>query len=59
MAVVVNWASLGIVSVLAFLIGWFLFGLLGAVIIAILVMVLMGIITFRQIPAGHVHRLKN
>jgi hypothetical protein len=47
MAVLVNWAALGIVSVIAFLIGWYLFGLLGAVIIAILVMVLMGIITFR------------
>ncbi len=47
MAVLVNWAALGIVSVIAFLIGWYLFGLLGAVIIAILVMVIMGIITFR------------
>ena len=47
MAVFVNWAALGIVSVIAFLIGWYLFGLLGAVIIAILVMVIMGIITFR------------
>jgi hypothetical protein len=43
----VNWGALGLVSVIAFLIGWFLFGLLGAVIIAIIVMVLMGIITFR------------
>jgi hypothetical protein len=47
MAISVNWAALGIVSVIAFLIGWYLFGLLGAVIIAIVVMVVMGIITLR------------
>jgi hypothetical protein len=47
MAISVNWGALGLVSVIAFLIGWYLFGLLGAVIIAIIVMALMGIITFR------------
>ena len=46
MALSVNWGALGLVSVIAFLVGWFLFGLLGAVIIAIIVMVLMGIIKF-------------
>jgi hypothetical protein len=38
---------MGLGSVVAFLIGWFLVGLLGAVIIAIIVMVLLGIIQFR------------
>jgi len=47
MAIEVNWGSIGLVSVIAFLIGWFIFGLLGAVILAIIVMVLMGIIKFR------------
>jgi hypothetical protein len=42
----VNWGAIGLVSVLAFLIGWFIFGLLGAVILAINLMVLMGIIKF-------------
>lgn len=46
MAIEVNWGALGLVSVIAFLIGWFIFGLLGAVILAIIVMVLMGIIKF-------------
>ncbi|KUG15704.1 hypothetical protein ASZ90_014624 [hydrocarbon metagenome] len=37
---------MGIGAVIAFLVGWFIFGLLGAVILAIIVMVLMGIIKF-------------
>ncbi|MDD1657867.1 MAG: hypothetical protein LUQ41_05325 [Methanomicrobiales archaeon] len=44
MALSVNWGAMGIGAVIAFLIGWFLFGLLGAVILAIIVMVLLGII---------------
>lgn len=47
MAVTVHWSSLGLGSVLAFLVGWFVFGLFGAVILALIVMVLMGIISFR------------
>ncbi len=47
MAVTVNWGAMGLGSVIAFVIGWFLFGLLGAVVLAIIVMVLMGIIKFR------------
>jgi CHASE2 domain-containing sensor protein len=47
MAIDVNWGAIGLVSLIAFLIGWFIFGLLGAVILAIIVMVLMGIIKFR------------
>ncbi len=46
MAITVNWGMLGLFSIIAFLVGWFLFGLLGAVILAIIVMVLMGSIQF-------------
>ena len=46
MAISVNWGMIGLFSVIAFLAGWFIFGLLGAVILAIIVMVLMGIIRF-------------
>jgi len=47
MAISVNWGAMGLGAVIAFLIGWFIFGLLGAVILAIIVMVVMGIIKFR------------
>ena len=46
MAISVNWAAMGIGAVIAFLVGWFIFGLLGAVILAIIVMAIMGIIKF-------------
>jgi hypothetical protein len=42
----VNWAAMGIGAVVAFLIGWFLFGLLGAVILAVIAMVVLGIMKF-------------
>ena len=42
-----NWSKISVVSVVAFLGGWLLFGLFGAVVIAIVVLVLMGIIRFR------------
>lgn len=38
---------MGLFSVIAFLVGWFIFGLLGAIIFTIIVMILMGIIKFR------------
>lgn len=47
MAITMNWGAIGIGSVLAFLIGWFIFGLLGAVILAIIVLVVMGILKFK------------
>jgi hypothetical protein len=47
MAITMNWGAIGIGSVLAFLIGWFIFGLLGAVILAIVVLVVMGILKFK------------
>ena len=43
----IDWARITIVSVIAFVIGWFIFGLLGAIILAVVVMVLMGIIKVR------------
>lgn len=46
MAVTVNWSRLGVGALLAFLVGWFIFGLFGAIILALIVMVLMGIIKF-------------
>jgi hypothetical protein len=47
MAVSMNWGALGLGSVVAFIIGWLIFGLLGAVVLAIIVLVLMGILRFR------------
>jgi hypothetical protein len=47
MAVNMNWGALGLGSVVAFIIGWFIFGLLGAVLLAIVVCILMGILTFK------------
>ena len=47
MAITVQWSHLGVGSVVAFLIGWFLFGLLGATLIAVGVLLLMGIIKIR------------
>jgi hypothetical protein len=47
MAISVNWGMMGIFSIIAFLAGWFIFGLLGAVILALIVMIVMGIIQFR------------
>jgi len=43
----VQWSQITISSIIAFLVGWFIFGLLGAVVIAIIVSVLMGIIRFK------------
>lgn len=39
-----DWSKISIVSVVAFLAGWMIFGLLGAVILAIAVLALMGIL---------------
>ena len=47
MTVTVEWSHITILSVIAFVVGWFIFGLLGAVVLAIIVMVLMGIIKVR------------
>ena len=47
MAITVNWGAISLLSVIAFVIGWFLFGLLAAIVLAIIVMVLLGIIKFK------------
>jgi len=44
MAIKVEWTHITIFSVIAFVAGWLIFGLLGAIVLAIIVMVLMGII---------------
>jgi len=45
--VTIQWSHISITSIIAFLVGWFLFGLLGAVVLAIIVLVLMGIIRIK------------
>jgi hypothetical protein len=47
MAITVQWSHIGVGSVVAFLVGWLLFGLLGAVVLAVIVLVLMGVIKIR------------
>jgi len=47
MPITVQWSHIGIGAVIAFLIGWLIFGLLGAVILAIVVLLLMGVIRIR------------
>lgn len=44
MGITVAWSRLGLGAIVGFLIGWLIFGLLGAVVLALIVMVLMGII---------------
>lgn len=39
-----NWSRISIVSVIAFLVGWPMFGLPGAMVMTVVVMVLIGII---------------
>jgi len=47
MPITVEWSHLGVGAIIAFLIGWFIFGLLGAVILAVIVLVLMGVIKIK------------
>ena len=47
MAITMNWGAIGIGAVLAFIVGWFIFGLLGAVVLAIVVLLLMGILKIK------------
>jgi hypothetical protein len=46
-SVSINTSHLGIGSVVAFLVGWIVFGLFGAVILTVLVMLMLGIIKVR------------
>jgi hypothetical protein len=43
-AIKVEWTHFTILSVVAFVAGWFIFGFIGAIVLAVIVMVLMGII---------------
>jgi hypothetical protein len=43
-AIKVEWTHITILSVVAFVAGWFIFGLIGAIVLAVIVMVLIGII---------------
>ena len=52
MAITVQWSHIGLGSVVAFLIGWYLFGPLWAIIIAIVVLVLMGVIKIGPSRSG-------
>lgn len=45
--ITMDWSKISVASVIAFLAGWFLFGLLGAVVLAIVVLALMGILKIR------------
>jgi hypothetical protein len=47
MAITMNWGAIGIGSVIAFAVGWWIFGLLGAIVLAIIVLFLMGILKFK------------
>jgi len=43
-----DWSKISLLSVIAFLVGWFVFGLLAAVIITLVVLVLMGTLRIRS-----------
>jgi hypothetical protein len=45
--ITMDWSKISVLSVVAFLIGWLAFGLLGAVVIAIIALALMGILKVR------------
>ena len=47
MPITVEWSHIGIGAVIAFLIGWWIFGPLAAIVIAIVVLVLMGVIKIK------------
>lgn len=42
-----DWSKISLVSIVAFLAGWMIFGLLGAVLLSIVTLALMGILRFR------------
>ena len=48
MPVTMDWSRIGVGGVVAFLIGWFVVGLLGAIILAVVVLLLMGILKISQ-----------
>ncbi len=44
--ITMDWSRISLLSVVAFLVGWYIFSLLGAIIIALIVLVLMGTLQF-------------
>ena len=47
MPITVQWSHIGVGSIIAFLVGWWIFDLLGAIVLAIIVLLLMGVIKIR------------
>ncbi|MBN2518488.1 MAG: hypothetical protein JXB14_06570 [Candidatus Altiarchaeota archaeon] len=47
MSITMKWGQLTLGSVLAFAVGWFLFGLLGAIALAVVVCLVMGILVVK------------
>jgi hypothetical protein len=45
--ITVQWSHIGVGSIIAFLVGWWIFDLLGAIVLAIIVLLLMGVIKIR------------
>jgi hypothetical protein len=45
--ITMDWSKISVISVVAFLGGWLMFGLLGAVVLAVIVLALMGILKFK------------
>jgi hypothetical protein len=45
MELIMQWGSITLLSVIAFLVGWKIFGLLGAILLAVLVCAATGILT--------------
>jgi len=41
-----DWSKISLLSVVAFLLGWLIFGLLGAVVLTLVILVLMGTLKF-------------
>ena len=47
MAITMKWGQLTLGSVVAFAVGWFIFGLVGAILLTIIVCLLMGILVIK------------
>lgn len=45
--ITMDWSKITVGSVLAFLVGWLLFGLFGAIALAIIVLLVMGVLKIR------------
>jgi hypothetical protein len=43
-----DWSKISLLSIVAFLIGWYIFGLLAAVVITLVVLVLMGTLRIKS-----------